>query len=360
MSYPKYCEVCYETDPNKLTRCLGCKFSAFCKEGDCQTKAAADLNIHQKYCAQKKIALLCHRDCKYEEVFKEMPTPLNFQDFLKKNPNGNLFTLISQITGKTFIQNPKNRQEMVSYATVCQFNFTSTILNALQVADLLQPDRESLYIHIIGAKHEETYFDSNTCCLFYICMPKLHSLKITLIGPELSPPRSRTEEIDCFGKTVKIGYHKMFYEDFRGPKPDFLICFNCGFSEEPWGDQLFPNFPTCQAVMPWTQDTDWVRGLKKILNLRIPFAFTSYTKTELIDEIHFVRRVAEHLKVYDKLTGVFLGENDFKDMRPFQNFDKAADEPLYYGNQMLCVLSWKDILGEDFVRFKYFFERQIS
>lgn len=340
LSYPKYCEVCYETDPMKLTRCPGCKFSAFCKDGDCQVKAVDNPSIHTKYCSEKKIAFLCHRDAKYEKIFTEMPTPLNYEEFLQIYPNRNLFTLIEHLSGKTFIQKPLNRLEMVSFATVCQFNFTATIINALSHANLLHPDRECLHIHIVGAKYEETYFDGNTCCLFYVFMPKLHSLKINLIGPELSPPSSRTEEVDSFGRTVKIGYHKMFYENFTaGPNPDFIICFNCGFSEE-----------------PYSEDTNWARGVRKILSRGIPFAFTSYTKSELFDEIDFVRRVAAQLNVFDLITGVFVGDNDFKDLRPFQNFDKASDEPLYYGNQKLCVMSWKEYLGEEeFVRLKLLF-----
>lgn len=286
---------------------------------------------------------MCRRDIVYEKVFTELPPPARFEDFLKDDHG--LFSLIEHLSQKEFNHNPTTRKEMTSFVTVSQFSFTATILHALSKANLLHPDRESLYIDIVGAKYEETYFSDETCSLFYIFMPKLHSLKINLIGPELTPPRIRTEDVNCFGKTTKIGYYKMFYEDFRrGPKPDFIMCFNCGFSETTW----------------LVEEPSWVRGIRKILRNGVPFAFTSYTSSELADEIEFMGRVMDEMKLRKEVTGVFIGDNPFKDLRPFQNFDRfISAEPLFYGNQKLCVMNWKNIVGEEeFERCKINFDRQ--
>ncbi|XP_063702425.1 uncharacterized protein LOC134832361 [Culicoides brevitarsis] len=325
LSYPKYCEVCYETDPYKLIRCPDCKFSSFCKDGECQATSAADPNIHKKYCEQKKIAFLCKSQIKYEKVFESLPEPTSFKEFLFENPSRDLFTLIEHLTDKKFTKNPSNPEEMIPFVTICQFTFTATILLALQKVKLLQPDRESLCIDIVGANYEETYFNDDTCSLFFAFMPKLHSLKINLIGPEVTS--SRTEDLNCFGKTVKMSCHKVPYEYYTGPPPDFIICFNCGFSEEPYEDN---------------EETSWVRGVSAIIKKEVPFAFTTYTASELTDEIQFVHRAAEKLNVKDNLAEIYKGANDFNDLRPYQNFDKASDERLYYANRKLCVMSWKD------------------
>uniref|UniRef100_A0A336M9H3 CSON012931 protein n=1 Tax=Culicoides sonorensis TaxID=179676 RepID=A0A336M9H3_CULSO len=360
----KHCEVCYETDIRKLMRCAGCKYASFCNEGDCKETSKNNPEIHSKLCPEYKLALLVHRESDFETVFdtKKLPTK-NFTEFYKEHQaNMNLFTLIEQLSGKKFNKSPSTRLEMDSFTTVCQFTFTATLLNALDGAKLLQPDRESLNIHIVGAKQEETYFTVDSCSLFYIFMPKLHSLKITLIGPEITLP---SYTIECFGRIVKLTTKKMFYENFHdnASKPDFIMCFNCGFSEEPWGVPFeIPGFMTQHILMPHMQhpDTSWVRGLRKILSHKVPFAFTSYTKSELEDEMVFMRRVAEHVGVYDQLTGVQLGRNAFKDLRPMQNCDKTAEEKLFYGNCQMCVMNWKHILRDEFSYFKHTFERAMA
>lgn len=346
--FPKFCEACYETDPNKLQRCGACKFASFCKEGDCQLKAEANPDIHTKYCADKKIAFLCYRDYKYKNVFTKMPKPLNFAKFLESNSvNCNLFTLIEHITGKKFIRNPANREEMNSCATVCQFTFTASIIYALEKANLLDPERESLNIHIVGAQNELDLFDKTTYGLFYVFLPNLNSLKISFVGPDIYYPASLSAEVDFFGKTINVDFCKMFYEDFPRPKPDFVMCFGSGFNDYHWEG-------------PGTPDTDWVRGMKKILRHRVPFAFTTFIKAEIIDDARFVKRVAQHINVYQDLTGTVLGPNPFQDVRPFQNADPSSDEPLLYANQRICVMSWKELLGPEFVHQKAKFDQQIQ
>lgn len=359
--FPKYCQVCYETDPSKLKRCPECKFSSFCKEGDCQVKAEANPDIHKKYCADKKIAFLCRRDYQFQTIFKMMPKTLSLTTFFQSNPENtcDIFKLIEHISGEKFIRHPENRKDMDSCSTVCQFTFTASIIYALEKAKLLNENRKSLNIHIVGAQNETDCFTKDTLGLFYVFLPKLESFKISFIGPDMIPIR-QSEEIDFHGRTIKVEYCFSFYEDFPKPKPDFIMCLNSGFNDYPWGENPIPDMPRFYTLEPGTPDTDWVRGMKKILKHRVPFAFTTFIKAEIYDDATFVKRVAEHMNVYKDLTGVVLGPNPFMDLRPFQNADLSSEEPLLYANQRICVVNWKEFLGEDFKDLKTEFEKKIE
>lgn len=346
ITYPKYCDVCYETNPQKLVRCPGCKYSSVCREGECQAKMVADLDIHKKYCEDKKLAFLCHTDYAKEPIFTEMPQPLNFDEYLENNSKDcDLFTLMEFVSGKKFVKKPENRETFKSFATICHFSYTATLIFALKYAKLLTPDRKTLHLHIVGAQHEINFFTRDTCALFYVFMPKLESLKISFIGPSIPHPASFSCEIDCFDKTIEINYCKLYYEDFRGPRPDFIMCFNKHWTKHEWGDWLIPSKPT--FLLPWTPDTSWVRGVRKILSYKVSFAFTNYKYTNLFLDSHFLNSVAHHKEIdVTQLYGNIAGVNDFRDSRPFLNHDKTYDEPLFYWNQYIFVLSWREASSE--------------
>ncbi|XP_063700746.1 uncharacterized protein LOC134831040 [Culicoides brevitarsis] len=356
-TFPKYCEVCYETDPFKLKTCSGCKNSSFCKTGDCQMKAEADPNIHEKYCPEKKLAFMCRRDFKFKEIFKSLPETMDFGEFLANNPECNLFTLIEKVADKKFVRRPENIKQMESYSTVCQFNFTATIIYALHKARLLHPDREMLKIHLVGVQNEISQFCKETMGLFFVFLPHLQSIKLALIGPEMDVPGVGKQEIDFFGRSVEISYHPMFYEDFSGDKPDLIMCLNSGFNDYSWGKTPVPHMKRHYVVFPGTPDTDWVRGMKKILKQKVPFAFTTFIAAEIYDDAWFVKRVAEKMNVYRDLVGVEIGKNPFQDLKPFLHTDFLTDEKLLYANQRICVMNWKENIGEEFVELKKEFEK---
>lgn len=348
LCYPKYCEVCYDTDVDKLQRCDECKYASFCR-GKCETKAAADPDIHQKYCREKKIAFLFNGDMNFEKIFNHVPQPFQFAEFLTKNyKNCNLFTLIEHLSGRTFIKNPENREEMKSFGTVCQYNYTATILFALQKANLLNPDREQLHIDIIGVKSEEFYINEATCALFYMAMPKLTYLRIALFGPDLIT-ESACNRIVFHGRVLKLLYFKTTYElSMLNPESEFMICFNSDIGK----------LRECLIRdLPWDPNIQWVNGLKKIFSQRRPFAFTSFTKKEFNDDILNVKRVAEVLDLDEELTGVYYGKNYFKELRPLLQYPIGPEKlPVRYANEFLCVMNWKDNLGAEFNRLKSIFE----
>lgn len=355
LSYPKYCEVCFETNPSKLERCPDCKCSSFCERRECQTIAAANPNIHKKYCKEKKITFWCNRDIlSFEKVFDKLPEPLQLTEFFQTNPKDcDVFTLIEHLSGKTFIKTPENQEEMKSFATVCQFNYTATLMYALHKANLLQPDREMLSIDIVGVKAEEFYFNEETCGLFFAFMPKLRYLRIDLIGPELIT-KSSSKEMNFFGRTVKLVYFQKVYERcIIMPKADFIMCFNCGFDEFV-PERSYKLFSVTPGII---LETPWVHGLEKILNQKVPFAFTQCTRKDFDDDVDFLKAMANYMEVNDDLTGVFFGRNCFKDAKIIFQVKKSAEESVHYGNEFMCVMNWKENLEGEFDRLKTIFEK---
>lgn len=352
ITLPKFCDVCYETNPQKLVRCPTCKYSSVCREAECQATVSKS-NVHKIYCEEKKLAFLCHTDYTKEPIFSEMPKPLNYGDYLKKNRKDlDLFTLIEFVSGKKFDKNkkPENRKEFNSFVTICHFSYTATIIRALDEAQLLKPDRETLSLHIVGAQHENDVFTRDTCTLFYVFMPMLKSLRISIIGPKIPHPASFSSEIDCFGKTINIDYCKVYYEDFEGPKPDFIMSFNNHFSKEPWDGHTIVNIQGIplekeKIVTRWTPNTKWVRGVRKIWSYKVPIACTSYRFENIMNDVFFMHNVARHKNIdISRVYGDELGDNIFRDPRPFLNHDKKYIEQLLRYNQYIFVLNWMKVI----------------
>lgn len=286
-------------------------------------------------------------DFVYERIFYDIPSlpPSSVNMF-----EGDLYNFIEHLTTRKFIRNPKNEKEMLSLVAISQFSFIVTLLFAMKKTNLLRYDREFLCIHIVGAKTEVTYLNENSVCLFYTFMPRLIGLKFVLIGPETS---NESYLINCSGRFSTVESYQTYYQCFaENIKPDLVVCFNCGFSEIPWGvPYRIGNTPTMYSLPAGIMEPNWVGGLRKIMYHRVPFLFTSYSIEELRADLDLVRRVAEDLDLgpHD-FTSVFCAENPYRDPRPFRNFEPIATDPSFYMNSHLLIFDWKkNMRHEDFM-----------
>ena len=194
-------------------------------------------------------------------------------------------------------------------------------------------DKESLKVHIAGAH------DYDTIALLkweYLAhrLPALKSLDIRFIGPRLEGNNNNTkpklaETCDgCskLGRAISHGFYKMLYQQFREREdfsaPDLVLVQNCGFHEFPLDSE------------EWTEG--WA-GLGSLLHTGVPVIFTSYTRTEAVDDLRRFQEVCgQEVEVL-----VHCEENTMRSYRPRRDMGLEEEIDVFYNNFYINILTVK-------------------
>ncbi|XP_049536885.1 uncharacterized protein LOC125951849 [Anopheles darlingi] len=276
LQHPVVCRVCLEYHRDMLKYCEGCHQVAYCSEKHRQQ----DKEHHDKFCRAYYIAFIIDNKPPAITDAGDPVIPCLDETDLKKFPS-DCYELASKALQRKIINptanddhllEPQEQLENVKLAEV--YSYIGTILYALHCTNVIDEIRDTLNIFIVGARAEVFYFHEQTCALFFSYGPKLRTVKLFFVGPEIPETAHERSTLDYGdGRLVELIYHKELYHELPGkivlPNPDLVAAFNCGFNE-------YFGTPT---------DT-WAKTLRFLLyNYHMPLVFTSYTYNEAIEDV---------------------------------------------------------------------------
>lgn len=316
-SQPK-CETCLRTpfdnvDPKtfRLMPCDDCKLAFFCSP----TCRVEGLEQHQqKQCSSLQDVGACElikMDHIKEtgEAMIQLPTEnprLTYKPLHTAQSWKNYYEDISDSPFARFItEDFSPAKDDKACLQACRFlkvavdssSFILTIVAGLEseIPDLTS--RTKLTIHIVGADHQEIRRARMTEDLYHL-LPKLQSLVVGYVGPDVGSAHGDTTKLldfECCPQCQKMGrsprqafmaddlYHEFSKSDlFTKYPPDLVVAFHSGHAE--------------------SQVQRWRPTLQCILDLGVPTLFTTYNKTEAVEEeevfesmgAHFSKRMAEN------------------------------------------------------------------
>ena len=333
-SQPK-CETCLRTPFDhvnsktfRLTACDDCKLAFFCSS-TCRTEG---LEQHQqKQCSSLQDVGACELikmdhiketgeaiiqlpTEKPRSTYKPLHTARSWKDYFEDISDGPFASFITRDFSPA-----KDDERCLQ---TCRFlkvavDSSSLILTITAGLESEIPDlasRTKLTIHIVGAAYQEVRRAVMTEELYHL-LPSLQSLIVGYVGPNVGYTHGNTKkllEFECCPECQKIGrsprqafmaddlYHEFSKSDlFAKYPPDLIVAFNSGHAES--------------EVQKWRPTLDC------ILDLGVPALFTTYNKTEAVEEekvlesmdAQFSKRMAENpWRAVLPRSHMFLGRYD--------------------------------------------------
>ncbi|XP_035774049.1 uncharacterized protein LOC118456965 isoform X2 [Anopheles albimanus] len=330
LQHPVLCRVCLEYHRDLLSYCEGCHQVAYCSE----KHRLQDHEQHAKWCRAYHIAFIIDNKPPAITNIGDTVIPCLDEADLKTFPS-DCYKLASKALQRKIINptaeddhllEPQDQLENVKLAEV--YSYVGTILYALHCTNVIDEIGDTLNIFIVGARAEVFYFHEQTCALFFAYGPKLRTVKLFFIGPELPETVNEPCTLDYGdGRLVELIYHKELYHELPGkivlPNPHLVGAFNCGFNEY---------FGT-------PADT-WAKTLRFLLyNYHMPLVFTSYTYNEAIEDVAILVHAARKSSGRDVRFMKRALCNPLRGGVPVRNpdvSDRNQDE-IFYNNGYLTV-----------------------
>lgn len=201
-----------------------------------------------------------------------------------------------------------------------------TVLAALEAvlppADLAT--RETLTLHFIGAEDSEEQLMLTFEELLHL-LPALRTLHCVLVGPQLQTEGGTgggtVEVVDCCAACTRAGWAKSFetfegvYHDYvahpRYVKPDMAVAFHTG------------------ATVEFMEE--WKPTLQHLVGVEHATVFTTYNKTEMVDETARLRDF--------KATFAVEGErNQWQSLIPRVDVLEEIENDIFYENMYWYIL----------------------
>ncbi|XP_058126426.1 uncharacterized protein LOC131293367 [Anopheles ziemanni] len=318
LQHPLLCNVCQNVSSGKLKLCGDCHQVAYCS----QDHQDQDQLKHSKWCKEYALNFMLNH---VEPKMTNLTHIPELDDISFPCDN---YKLAGAVTGRE-LRKPSpdipamNQLEDLKYAT--HFSWVGTILYLLQTTGIPDQLGDKLVIYIVGACKEPIYFNRTTCAALFAYLPKLETVKICFIGPELLTTKSTVSINYHGGQKVEHMYYRSLYHELPGilEHPQLIVAMNCGFND----------------INNASQHT-WPQTIRSLLGIKnVTFAFTSYTYAEAIDDCTIVLGEAERLYEEEKFTFVKRAAiNPFRDLQPLRNPDILDEkDELYYDNGYLSI-----------------------
>ncbi|XP_037089460.1 uncharacterized protein LOC119109811 [Pollicipes pollicipes] len=319
--YPRVCDTCRETTPEKLHTCHQCHSVSYCCEEHLRKN-------HAKFC--KDLRLLVDIHCyQNENGVCDPPLPdTMLTTYEPLPPNIREFLVVSML-------GPVKAYGMggIELATLSEnASYPLTLLYALQNIPVAEEahisQRTELTVHVVGAEFAAECDSITKWDVFLLnVLPRLRRLHVVFVGPELEVPGSRPgvteEDFTCLpcraaGKSFTCEFQpSTYYHTYcRSPqfRPPHAICaFNAGLYRTTGHERR----------------DSWRETLPHLVPDGVPLVLTAYTMLECPQD---VARIQQEQKVDVLLPPM---KNPYRSTRPAQNFLNEHESPLIYKNHGL-------------------------
>ncbi|KOC64852.1 hypothetical protein WH47_00355 [Habropoda laboriosa] len=304
------CVVCHDPNVKILENCSNCPNASFCTKhkNDAKHKNICYLI---KLCFNLDVISVMHKR-KIPEIKLPYHTdyinlPQNMKDFIDyyTEPERNVQISIDE-------------ERMINSEYLTR---PLTFLYAIQKLEYILED-DSIIVHVIAAN----MIDIDGIALWEILLhwvPSITTIKIILIGPELSlgsMSMNLCKYCQCNNKEISIHMYDMLYENYSHEvsyiKPNFIIGYNAGIHE-------------CEDVK--SEKDTWRQSLQTVAEQNCPFVLTSYTLAEAEKEqIRLNEILDNHVKC------AYFEWNPYSSLKPYRDFET---EGIYYQNQYIIMYS---------------------
>ncbi|KAK2576394.1 hypothetical protein KPH14_005738 [Odynerus spinipes] len=309
------CTVCHNT--KSLVDCSNCPNTSFCKEHQ-NTKTHKNLCSLFKLCFDLDVAFM-----KSKRIVPKVTVPLNTNKiFLPYN----MQTFINSYWRET-----ETLFKLWQYNIAYISEYLTRPLTLLFALEKLQGyENSDMIVHVIGANMMEVDgFEIWEIVLHWL--PYLKSLKIVLIGPELSWGTLIQDVCNyCLqkGKNFSIDICGALYAEYECSKqfikPNVIIGFNTGIHE-------------CIDIDSKT-DT-WAASIRIIAKQNCPLILTSYT-------FHETQQEQERLKTILRrnIPCKYSFKNPYSSLRPHRDYET---EGVYYQNGYVLIYSHLNVIHKE-------------
>uniref|UniRef100_A0A182ISW3 MYND-type domain-containing protein n=1 Tax=Anopheles atroparvus TaxID=41427 RepID=A0A182ISW3_ANOAO len=330
LQHPEVCKVCHAVGPNKLQFCNECHQIGYCSK-DHQEQ---DRPNHSKWCQGYRQNFILND---HEPLLPFLYGILKYSEADRQSLPHDIYQLASRTLYRE-IRMPtpdgpamEQQEEIDNLKIASIFSWVGTILYTLSTTNVLDELRDQLNVYLVGASKETSFLNMATCASLFSCIPKLRTIRLFLIGPNTCTNRTISFAYNN-GQQVELIHYRHLYHQLPNSctldHPQLIVAFNCGFTE----------------IRVPTKNT-WLPTIRSLLQFHsVPFAFTSYTHKEAIDDCTTV--LSEALELYEsneKLTYVKRAAvNPFRDPRPYRNPDILDEkDELYHDNGYLSIVIGK-------------------
>ncbi|XP_055852931.1 uncharacterized protein LOC129916808 [Episyrphus balteatus] len=321
-SFPVMCCVCFSTKYNNLYQCKKCNAVSYC----CPLHEEDYAPIHQTECLQLKLHY-----CKFK-----IDSNLIFNLKLKRKCKlfkSDLSKTMAHMFGIDLVSDPsESLVEYQKFSFASDFSCIATISYVAEYLKNYQKFGREFTLFIAGSKSDDIWFTPLHTEFFFVCFPDISHLNVIFIGPEIpNKHNNETTTILDNGRTLLRkffqGTIEMYLEMSKNDlKPDMIVCFNCGFSENPRTDG---------------PSESWYKGLQQLIDLPdVPILFTSYTSLEADSDLRALEKVVEDRKdnLYRLQEIIGKQQNPYRDMRPLRNWQSNDIESIFYRNGYIHVV----------------------
>ncbi|XP_055907054.1 uncharacterized protein LOC129942223 [Eupeodes corollae] len=320
-SFPVLCSVCFSTKYNNLYQCKECNAVSYCS----QEHEIEDAPIHQGECLQLKLYY-----CKFK-----IDSNLTFDLKLKETCNvleSDLRKAMARMFAIEFLSDPsESLVEYQRFSFVSDFSCIASVSYFIENLKVYQKLGKELTLFVVGSTVDEIWFTPLHTEFLFACFSEISKLNIVFIGPEIPKDKMSKASINlCNGRSL-------FRKSFKGTlesylknnatdlKPDLIVCFNCGFSENA-SDNSRPS-------------DSWYKGIQYFMQLpNIPILFTSYTSLEADNDLKALEHVIgkrEDGQLFRLEKIIDKQSNPYKDMRPLRNWQFNDPERIFFRNGYL-------------------------
>jgi len=232
--HARICIVCHSGDQAKIKNCTGCHCVAYCSQ-ECQQE---DQDLHQTVC---QLLHECITDYAFQskngheaQCYLPPPNPCysalpsEFEDVFDKD----ITHLLSDNKNDSY---KRSEIRHLTFQYTCPATvFHAATLSGVGAKAISLADTESLVIHLVGARQVEIE-QAPAWTLFPARLPKLTSLTLVLVGPEVGgSDLPSTFSMKSNNAVVKFIVEKPCdYQKYSRSKnylePDLVAALNCGF-----------------------------------------------------------------------------------------------------------------------------------
>ncbi|XP_037092528.1 uncharacterized protein LOC119112445 [Pollicipes pollicipes] len=323
--YPRACDTCHETNPDKLHTCTSCHSVSFCNETHLRKN-------HGKFCKDLRMLLDIHSHQNMHGVCDPSLPDTVLTTYEPLPPHIREFLVVGLLGPQRAFSMGAVELAVLSDCASYPLSLLYALQNIPTTPEGHISQLTELTVHVVGAEFATDCDPIARWDVFLLnVLPRLRRLHVVFVGPELEVPGSRPgvteQDFTCApcraaGKrfTCEFQPSTSYHTYCRSPqfRPPHAICaFNAGLHRFAGHER---------------RDT-WRETLPYLVPDGVPLVLTGYTLLECPQD---VARIQLEQKVDVLLPPM---KNPYRSTRPQQNFLSEHEAPVVFKNQYVACLT---------------------